>query len=317
MSQSDAMIQPIRSELSVPGGDLRKVQKALASDADAVFLDLEDSVAPGQKDAARQVVIDMLTSLEWGLLEPAVRINGISTPWCYWDLIQIVEQAGSHLAKVVVPKVRSAGDIHFVDRLLNQLEQRIGRTDPIRIEAQIEDAAGLMSIREIATASERISELTFGQGDFAASVGMPAADIGVADEWDNVVEGDRWLLARQTIVFAARAAGIRALNGPYAAYQSGEEFRGYCLMSRALGFDGVWCIHPNQIAIANEVFSPSEQEITRARATIEAMEDAWTSGQGAASRDSVMIDEASLRMARSVLATAELIEQRQTKTDGA
>ena len=146
---------------------------------------------------------------------------------------------------------------------------------------------------------------------------MPGSDIGVADEWDNVVDGDRWLFARQTIVIAARAAGIRALNGPYAAYQHGESFRGYCLMSRALGFDGVWCIHPTQIAIANDAFSPTAQEIARATATVTAMEGAWATGQGAASRDSIMIDEATLRMARSVLATAELIEQRQTKTDGA
>jgi citrate lyase beta subunit len=317
MSQSDSMFQPIRSELSVPGGDLRKIRKALASDADAVFLDLEDSVASGQKDEVRNTVIEALTLLDWGRLQRAVRINAVTTRWCYQDLVQIVEQAGSELAKVIVPKVSSPGDIHFIDRLLAQLEQHSGRADPIRIEAQIEDAAGLLAIREIAADSARITELTFGQGDFVAAVGMPAADIGVADEWDNVVKGDRWLLPRQMIVFAARSAGIHALNGPYAAYQQGEGFREYCLMSRALGFDGVWCIHPDQIAIANEVFSPTPGEIARARATVEALEGAWASGQGAASRDSVMIDEASLRMARAVLATAERVAQRHAKTDGA
>jgi len=317
MSQSESLFLPIRSELSVPGGDLRKIQKALASDADALFLDLEDSVAPGQKVAARQVAIEALATRDWGRHAPAVRINAVGSSWCYRDLVDIIEQVAGRLAKVVVPKVRSAGDIHFVDRLLTQVEQHVGRSEAIQIEAQIEDAAGLLAIREIAAASDRISELTFGQGDFAAAVGMPANDIGIGDEWDNAVDGDRWLFARQTIVFAARAAGVRALNGPYAAYQRGEGFRGYCLMSRALGFDGVWCIHPNQIAIANEVFTPSEQEIARARATVDAMEGAWASGLGAASRDSVMVDEASLRMARSVLATAERIARRQTKTDEA
>jgi citrate lyase subunit beta/citryl-CoA lyase len=317
MSHQDAMSQPIRSELSVPGGDRRKIEKALGSDADAIFLDLEDSVAPDQKDAAREIAVHVLSDLDWGRLPKAVRVNASSTKWCYRDLIAIVEGAGSDLAKIVMPKVRSAADIWFIDRLLAQLELQIGRTDPIRIEAQIEDAAGLMSIREIAGASSRISELTFGQGDFAAATGMPAADIGVGDEWDNVMDGDRWLFPRQTIVFAARAAGIRALNGPYAAYQHGEGFRGYCQMSRALGFDGVWCIHPNQIAIANDVFAPSTEEIERARMTIRALNEAWSGGQGAVNRDGVMVDEATVRMAKSLLAAADRIEQRATKTDGA
>jgi citrate lyase subunit beta/citryl-CoA lyase len=316
MSQHDAMSQPIRSELSVPGGDRRKIEKALESDADAVFLDLEDSVAPDQKDAARDVVVRALSELDWGRLPKAVRVNAPSTKWCYRDLIEVIEGAGTDLDKVVVPKVRSAADIWFVHRLLAQLELQVCPTDPIRIEVQIEDAAGLMSLREIAGASSRISELTFGQGDFAAATGMPAADIGVVDEWDNFVDGDRWLLPRQMIVFAARAAGIRALNGPYAAYQHGEGFRGYCLMSRALGFDGVWCIHPNQIAIANDAFAPSPEQIERASRTVSALSDAWSGGRGAVNRDGVMIDEATVRMARSLLASAERIEQRKTKTDG-
>jgi citrate lyase subunit beta/citryl-CoA lyase len=257
-----------------------------------------------------------LSELDWGRLPKAVRVNAPSTKWCYRDLIEVIEGAGTDLDKVVVPKVRSAADIWFVHRLLAQLELQVCPTDPIRIEVQIEDAAGLMSVREIAGVSSRISELTFGQGDFAAATGMPAADIGVDDEWDNSVDGDRWMVPRQMIVFAARAAGIRALNGPYAAYQRGEGFRGYCMMSRALGFDGVWCIHPNQIAIANDAFAPSPEQIEQASRTVSALSDAWSGGRGATDRDGVMIDEATVRMARSLLAAAERIEQRKTKTDG-
>lgn len=311
MSEQAIGAGPIRSQLSVPGGDLRKIEKALRSEADAVFLDLEDSVAPDQKDAARSTVVEALADLEWGRLTRAVRINGIGSPWCYQDLVAVVKGAGGRLQKVVVPKVSSAGDVAFVDRLLGQLEQQVAQTESIRIEVQIEDAAGLMAIREIATASDRISEITFGQGDFAAATGMPAADIGVADAWDSAVSGDRWLYPRQTIVFAARAAGVRALNGPYAAFRDHDGFQRYCRMSRALGFAGVWCIHPDQIAIANESFAPTAEEIEHARRIVATLEAGWSKGQGAVSRDAVMIDEAVIRMARSILATADRLSKRE------
>lgn len=310
MSDSTAIPGPIRSQLSVPGGDVRKTEKAIRSNADAMFLDLEDAVAPGQKEVARSIVVDSLTSLEWGRMPRAVRVNGLDTPWCYQDVIAVVVGGGRELQKIVVPKVSSAGDVAFVDRLLSQLEQQIGRTEPIRLEIQIENAAGMMAIREIASASNRIVELTFGQGDFAAATGMPAADIGVTDEWDTAVGGDRWLAPRQTIVIAAAAFGLRALNGPYAAYRDRDGFRAYCRMSRALGFAGVWCIHPDQIDIANQAFAPSVAEIERARTTIAVMEAGWSEGRGAISRDAIMIDEAVIRMARSVLAIAERIDRR-------
>jgi citrate lyase subunit beta/citryl-CoA lyase len=305
---------PIRSELSVPGGDLRKIEKALSLDADAIFLDLEDSVGFDQKDAARATVIEALTDLSWGRLQKAVRVNGLVTPWHEPDLAEVVRSAGSTLGKIVVPKVTSVEDIARVADRLSALEQEIGRVQPIRIEIQIEDAAGLMAIREIVASSERISEVTFGQGDFAAATRMPAADIGVTDEWDRVVNGDRWLFPRQTIVFAARSKGLNALNGPYAAYKDGDGFRAYCRMSRALGFDGVWCIHPNQVPIANEEFIPNEADIARAEATIAALD---AGGTGAVGRDAVMIDAASVRMARSVLAIVARNQLRTTRTDEA
>ena len=247
MSRSAASLMPIRSELSVPGDDARKIQRALTGDADAIFLDLEDAVAPDRKVAARNVVIEALTQFDWGRLPRAVRVNGVNSPWFFRDLIEI-GTAVHDLAKFVIPKVGSVADVMFIDRLLSQIEREIGRTGPIALELQIEDAKGLSAIREIAGASSRVRELTFGQGDFAAATGMPAAEIGVADEWDQAVSGDRWLVPRQSVVFGARSAGARALNGPYAAYRDDAGFRAYCRMSRGLGFDGVWCIHPGQIA---------------------------------------------------------------------
>ena len=311
MSQSDPKLHPIRSELSVPGGDLRKIEKALQSDADAVFLDLEDSVAASVKDVVRDTVVKALSQLDWGRLPRAVRINGVATQWCYRDLIAIAGDAGSRLDRIVLPKVTSAGDVAFVDRLLGQLEQQFARRDPIRLEVQIEDASGLLAVREIAKSSSRVTELTFGQGDFASATGMPATDIGIADEWDAAVTGDRWLWPRQSIVFAARAAGLRALNGPFAAYRGADGFRAYCRMSRSLGFAGVWCIHPDQIAIANDVFAPSREEIARAQLTIAVLDGELSGRQGAVGQDSVMIDEATVRMARAVLALAASIEARQ------
>jgi citrate lyase beta subunit len=314
MTLNELRDRPIRSELSIPAADRRKIAKGIAGEADAVFLDLEDSVPPNQKSAAREVVVDAIQTLDWGRLPKAVRVNAVSTSWCFRDLIAV---AGSGVDKIVLPKVQSAGDITFADRLLNQVEREIGRADPIAIEAQIEDASGLAAIELIAGASSRITELTFGQGDFAAATGMPAVDIGVGDEWDQAVEGDRWLYPRQRIVFAARAAGLRALNGPYAAFRDGNGFRAYCRMSRSLGFAGVWCIHPDQIAIANELFAPTPAEISRARATIDALEAAWQCGSGVVSRDAVMIDEATIRIARSVLAAAEKYRSRKPDGDGA
>jgi citrate lyase beta subunit len=310
MSRSDVLDRPIRSELSIPGIDRRKIERGIASDADAIFLDLEDSVPPSQKPSARDLVGEVLRSLDWGRIPKAVRVNAVSTPWCFRDLIAV---ATAGVDKVVLPKVQSQGDVAFADRLLAQIERESGRGTPIAIEVQIEDASGFAAIDRIAQASGRITELTFGQGDFAAATGMPAVDIGVDDEWDRAVPGDRWLYPRQRIVFAARAAGVRALNGPYAAYRDLEGFRRYCTMSRALGFAGVWCIHPDQIAVANEEFAPTAEEVARAQRTIDALDSAWRAGSGAISRDSVMIDEASIRMARSVLSLAERLK---TNADG-
>ncbi|HQY31615.1 MAG TPA: aldolase/citrate lyase family protein, partial [Thermomicrobiales bacterium] len=243
MQRTDPIIKPVRSELSVPASDPRKIARGLASAADALFLDLEDSVAPAQKEVARDAVITALADPGWGERDRTCRINPVSTALCYRDIIALVEYAGEWLDRLVVPKVQTPADVHFVDRLLTQLEIGTGRSQrPVRLEIQIEDPVGLREIHAIAASSSRIDLLTFGQGDFAAAAGMPAVDIGLADEWDAAINGDRWLLPRQTIIFAAAAAGQRALNGSYADFRDHSGFRAYCRMSRALGFAGTWCI---------------------------------------------------------------------------
>jgi malyl-CoA/(S)-citramalyl-CoA lyase len=310
MDTKSICTRPIRSELSVPASDLRKIARGLASDADAVFLDLEDSIAPESKDAARANVIAALQSGDWGRHTGVYRINPVSTPWCYRDLIEVIEAAGNQVVRIIVPKVTSANDVAFVDRLVGQLEQASGLNHRVGLEIQIENPAGLHALDSILASSDRISEVTFGQGDFAAAAGMPAVDIGIADEWDEAVPGDRWMLPRQLIVFAAARFGIRAINGSYADFRNSDGFRRYCRMSRALGFAGVWCIHPDQIAIANDVFTPTPAEITRAQAVVDEMDLAKSEGDGALNRSGIMADEATARMARRTLATANSIRKK-------
>jgi citrate lyase beta subunit len=305
MEPIPAPILPNRSQLSVPASDPRKIAKGLASAADALFLDLEDSVAPDQKSAARQNVIAAIREGDWSGRDRSYRINPIASSWFEADLIDVMTQAGDLVDRIVAPKVQSAGDVARVDGLLLQLESGTSRSRPVQLEIQIEDPIGLFNIEEIASASARVDFLTFGQGDFAAAAGMPAVDIGVQDEWDVAVPGDRWLFPRQQIVFAAVRHGIRALNGSYANFRDPEGFRAYARMSRALGFAGTWCIHPDQIAIANEVFAPTVAEIERAKAIVEAMEASRAAGSASVGHEGVMLDEASVRMARQILSQAK------------
>lgn len=296
MDDHSTLLRPNRSQLSVPAIDPRKIDKALASAADALFLDLEDSVDAARKEEARQIAAEALLRDEWGNRDRAVRINPVGSRWCLQDVVAVMETAGAAVDRLVVPKVQTAGDVHFLDRLLSGLESDLARDRPVLLEVQIEDPLGLHNLEAIASASPRIAFLTFGQGDFAAAAGMPAVDIGVDDEWDAAVSGDRWLFPRQQIVFTAVRHDLRALNGSYANFRDHDGFRAYCRMSRALGFTGTWCIHPDQIAIANDVWTPTAEEIARAQAIIDALENAGAIGHGG-----MMIDEASVRMARRTL----------------
>jgi citrate lyase subunit beta/citryl-CoA lyase len=293
-----------RSELAVPASNWRMVEKAVASAADVVFLDLEDAVVPDQKAAARGHVIRALRELDWGAKPRTYRVNGLDTPFFYRDLIEVVEAAGDRLDLVMVPKVNRPEDVYVVATLLDQLEVNAGLSHRIGLEVQIETAAGLLNCDRIATASDRIEALIFGPGDYAASVRMPLTAIGGSDEWDAAYPGHRFHHAMHQILVAGRAAGRRVIDGPYADYRDLEGLRAAALRARALGYDGKWCIHPSQIPIVNEVFSPTEAELAWAKKVVEAYEAAQRAGSGAIAVDGKMIDAASVRVAQVTLEQA-------------
>jgi citrate lyase beta subunit len=295
-------VKAARSLLAVPATRRKMVEKALASDADGVFLDLEDAVAPDNKAAAREDVVHALKELDWRGRPALFRANALDTPYFYRDLIEVVEEAGGALDAVMVPKVNSPEDLHAVSILLSQLELATD-LDPgkIKLEAQIESAEGLTNADAIARATSRLQTLHFGPGDFAASLRMPQTSIGVMDEWDEAYPGHRFHYAMQSIVVAARAAGVRVLDGPVADYSDEEGLHKSCLIARSLGFDGKWCIHPAQIEIVNEVFSPSDREVEWAKKVVAAYEEANAAGSGSVSVDGQMVDAASIKMARNTL----------------
>jgi citrate lyase beta subunit len=229
-------------------------------------------------------------------------VNAPDTPWCYRDLIEVVEAVPDLADLAIVPKVSGAAQVSFVDGLLASLEAATGRERPIRIEVQIESAAGLANCRALAAASPRIEALVFGPGDFAASVGMPVAAIGTPDRWDAAYPAHRWGYAMHEILVAARASGLRAVDGPYAAFRDPDGLRRSGETARALGYDGKWCIHPDQVAVVNEVFSATPAEVSQARATLAAYEASLATGRGALAVDGVMVDAASVRMAEAALA---------------
>jgi citrate lyase subunit beta / citryl-CoA lyase len=291
-----------RSLLAVPATKRKMVEKALASDADGVFLDLEDAVASDDKPGAREDVVRALRELDWRGRPRLFRANALDTPYFYRDLIEVTEAAGDSLDVVMIPKVNRPEDLHAVAILLFQLELAMNLdVETIRLEAQIESAEGLTNADAIARATPRLTALHFGPGDFAASVRMPQTSIGTRDEWDEAYPGHRFHYAMQRIVVAARAAGLRVLDGPVADYGDDEGLQVSCRVARSLGFDGKWCIHPAQIETVNEVFSPTEREIEWARKVVAAYEEANAAGSGSASVDGRMIDAASIRMARTTL----------------
>ena len=291
----------IRSMLFVPASRPAMIEKAAASAADAVCLDLEDSVAPEEKAAGRGNVIRALQQIDFGARVRIVRVNALDTPHTYRDLVDVVEAAGDRLDLVMVPKVESPRDLHVVDALLTQIEASRGFTARIGLEAQIETASGFLYAREIASATSRLAALIFGPGDYAASLHMPASGIGEFDAHDEIYPGHRWHAVMHTIVAAARANGLRCMDGPFSAYKDSAGLERACRIARALGFDGKQCIHPAQVPVANSVFGPSDEEVARAEAVVQAYDAAVAAGQGAATHDGRMIDAASLRMARGIL----------------
>jgi citrate lyase subunit beta/citryl-CoA lyase len=288
-------MRPRRTCHAVPGSSERFLGKAPGLEADEVFLDLEDAVAASEKGRARELVIAALREQDFGSKTVVVRVNGTDTPHYYRDLIDVVEQAGDRLDAVMVPKVQTPGDIEMTAKLLTQIE--IARALPvgrIGIEAQIEDAKGLVACEAIAAASPRMETLIFGPGDYSAAVGIPVTTVGgVPDHYP----GDHLNYVFSRLVVAARAAGIQVIDGPYAAFDDEDGLRARARLARALGMDGKWTIHPRQIATVNEVFTPAREEWERAEALLAAYREATSSGRGAVLFEGEMIDEANRRMA--------------------
>jgi citrate lyase subunit beta / citryl-CoA lyase len=294
-----------RSELATPASNERMCEKAARSDADLVFLDLEDACAPTVKESARAVAVGALTGCDWGRTVRAVRVNGIETPWCYGDIIEVVTGAREALDVLIVPKARTARDVWWVDVLLTQLETGLGLTTRIGLEVLIEEAEGLSNAARIARASDRLEAIIFGAGDLSASL---RARVDGNFEPVGEYPGDFWHFARVQVLTAARGAGIDAVDAPYPAYRDPEGYRRAAAHASLLGFDGKWAIHPDQVAIANEVFAPTAAEIEEARRSMEAYRSSEADGVGAIGRDGRLVDAAHMRLAANVLSKASLAE---------
>ena len=301
-----------RSTLAVPGSNPAMFPKALASEADVVFLDLEDAVAPADKEQARRNVIRALLDLDWRghAKTVSVRINGIDTHYMYRDVVDVVEQAGHRLDTVLIPKAGTPGDVYLVDALLTQIEAAKGIPHRIGIEVLIETALGMSNVEAIAAGRGRLEVLHFGVADYAASNRARTVNIGGLNP---DYPGDQWHYAISRMTVACRAYGLRAVDGPFGDFKDPEGYRAAARRGAALGIEGKWAIHPSQIELANEVFTPPEAEVTRAQRILEALEAAARDGRGAAQLDGRMIDAASARMAENIVTMAAAIGKKQKK----
>jgi citrate lyase subunit beta / citryl-CoA lyase len=284
-----------RSCLSVPGSSPKMLGKAPGLPADQIFMDLEDSVAPLAKEDARGNVIDALKNNDWGDKTVVVRINSIDTQWAADDLKTIVEAAGTYLDCIMIPKVQHAHEVLFVDHMLRMIETNVGLDKRIGLEVQIETATGLKNIHEIAHASDRMETLIFGPADMSASLGLPTVTAGLPMPG---YPGDHFHWVLETILVAARDAGLQAIDGPYLLIKDLDGFRDMAMRARALGYDGKWALHPGQIDVLNEVFTPTQDEYDKAEALLEAYKHATEVDRiGAVMFGNEMIDEASRKMA--------------------
>nr|VFK54900.1 MAG: beta-methylmalyl-CoA/L-malyl-CoA lyase [Candidatus Kentron sp. TUN]VFK58797.1 MAG: beta-methylmalyl-CoA/L-malyl-CoA lyase [Candidatus Kentron sp. TUN]VFK60669.1 MAG: beta-methylmalyl-CoA/L-malyl-CoA lyase [Candidatus Kentron sp. TUN] len=308
-----------RSEMAVPASNPRFIDKSTQSAADIILFDLEDAVAPDEKADARRTLIKALSEKDWGHRTLSVRINGLDTPYMYRDIVDVVEQAGDKLDMVMIPKVGSAADVYAVDMLLTQIETAQGFKKRLGIELLIETALGMKNIDEIAAASPRNESLHLGAGDYAAStrmrtvnIGSPHPDYGVLT--DPTKEGSRdfhwddmWHYPTARMVVAARANGLRPVNGPFGDFSDPKGLQVYAKRSAVLGCEGIWAIHPNQVAVANELFTPTEEEVDKAKRVLAAMEQAQKEGKGAVALDGRMIDIVSIKQAQAMVKKSELI----------
>ena len=308
------MMRSRRSCLAVPGSNLRYLEKAQGLPADEVFLDLEDSVAPLAKEEARRNVVAALREGDWSGKVRVVRINDATTHWAYRDVIEVVERAGDRIDCVMLPKVAEVAHIAWLDTLLTQIERGLGLpVGGIGIEAQIESARGLMNVEHIAAASPRLETLVFGPADFMASINMRTLVVG--EQQPGYTEGDAYHYVLMRLLVAARAHGLQAIDGPYLQIRDVDGFRRTARRSAALGFDGKWVLHPDQIEAANEVFSPSQEDYDHAELILDAYEYHTTvRRRGAAMLGDEMIDEASRKMALVIAAKGRAAGLRRTKT---
>ena len=309
-----------RSELAVPGSRPELFEKAAKSNVDVLFLDLEDAVAPDDKEKARRNIIQALNELDFGKKAVSVRINGLDTYYMYRDVVDVIEQGGDRLDMIMIPKVGTAADVYAVDMLVTQCETAIKRKKRIGFELIIETALGMANVDAIAAASKRNESLHFGVADYAAStrarttnIGGPNALYSVLTDKDDagaraVHWGDMWHYAIARLVVAARAYGLRPIDGPFGDFSDPDGYKAQAYRAAVLGCEGKWAIHPSQVALANEVFSPSEAEVTKAKRIIQAMEQAKREGKGAVALDGKLIDIASIRQAEVLVRKAEQVK---------
>ena len=311
------MIEPIvrlsRSQMFVPGSRSDMIEKATGSAADAICIDLEDSVTIDQKEISRANVIQSLKQLNFETRTLMVRINALDTPFAYRDVIEIVEKVGHKLDLIMLPKVQSAHDVKFIDTLLTQIEMHKGFSKRIGIEAQIETAKGFVNLNEIGQSTARLEGFIFGTGDYAASMRMPLASIGVSDENDLAYPGHRWHAVMHAIVATARANGLRCTDGPFANFKDEAGLETSCRTALAMGFDGKQCIHPAQLEKVNTVFSPTAQEVNWAGKVSAAYESAKEKGQGVVNLDGKMIDAANIRMSQTILERYKIIQEKSAR----
>ena len=311
--QPTAPARPNRCQLFGPGSNAKLFPKMAASAADVINLDLEDSVAPTDKDAARANVIEALNTVDWGNKYMSVRINGLDTPYWYRDVVDLLEQAGDRLDQIMIPKVGCAADVYAVDALVTAIERAKGRTKPVSFEVIIESAAGIAHVEEIAASSPRMQAMSLGAADFAASMGMQTTGIGGTQEnYYMLREGEKhwsdpWHWAQAAIVAACRTHGVLPVDGPFGDFSDDEGYIAQAKRSATLGMVGKWAIHPKQIALANQVFTPSDEAVSEAREILAAMEQAKANGEGATVYKGRLVDIASIKQAEVIVAQAELI----------
>lgn len=293
-----------RCQLSVPGSNPKMMAKAAGLELDHVFLDLEDAVAPNAKAQARKLIVEALNTHDWKSKTLCVRINDVDTQYCHDDIIEVVSGAGEKLHTIMLTKAKSAHDVMFVHLLLDQLEAKLGLPNRIGIECLIEEVEGMMNVEEIAACSNRLECLIFGMGDYSASQAMNLRSVGGEG---GSYPPDIWHYPRYKMTIACRANGLDPVDGPYANFRNPDAFRTECERSNVLGMVGKWAIHPSQVEIAQEVFSPPQKAVDAARKQKAAYEAALEEGLGAINVDGVMVDAASVRILQNIIDKADLI----------